>query len=119
MRDHMERFVVLPFSVGCASQSSIAVVATRSDPKKPKPELKPPVTSMRSLFLSHLWFILAFGLTEIFFFGLKGRQEGEESTYKEKMKNAFGLLVIPKPNISSGIQKLIRSIKNLSQVFGK
>ncbi|CAK7348899.1 unnamed protein product [Dovyalis caffra] len=90
MRDHMERFVVLPFSVGCDSQSSVDVVSSELC-KKPKPESKSHATR---------------------------RQEGEESSCKEKMKsNTFGFLALPKPNISSGIHRLIRGIKSLSQIF--
>ncbi|KAL3572862.1 hypothetical protein D5086_026766 [Populus alba] len=92
MRDHMERFVVLPFSIACASHSSVDVASSESS-KKPKPETK-----------SHA----------------SGGQEGEESSCKEKTKNStLGfLLALPKPCISSSMHKLIRGIKTLSQVFG-
>ncbi|KAL9384831.1 hypothetical protein Peur_021841 [Populus x canadensis] len=91
MRDHMERFVVLPFSIACASHSSVDVASSESC-KKPKPETKSHAT--------------------------RG-QEGEESSCKEKTKNnTLGfLLALPKPCISSSFHKLIRSIKTLSQVF--
>ncbi|KAJ6343472.1 hypothetical protein OIU76_005250 [Salix suchowensis] len=90
MRDHMERFVVLPFSAACASHSSIDVATAG---KKPKPESK-----------SH---------------APTRTQEGEESSCREKMKsNTFGfVLALPKPNITCSLQKLIRGIKSLSQIF--
>ncbi|KAJ4830325.1 hypothetical protein Tsubulata_016089 [Turnera subulata] len=98
--DHMERFVVLPFSIGCASQSSVSVVAT-NEPRKPKPDAcrsSPPVTSRIER-------------------GGGGEEEEEESTTKERMKSTFAFLALPKPNLSSGIHKFIKSIKSLSQVF--
>ncbi|OVA19086.1 CRIB domain [Macleaya cordata] len=54
-----------------------------------------------------------------FSFYLKGVQEGEgrDSTSGEKVKNSIGFLAISKPNISFGIQKLIKSIKTFSQLF--
>ncbi|XP_058093322.1 CRIB domain-containing protein RIC4-like [Magnolia sinica] len=42
MRDRMERLVVLPFSIGCVSQSSIAVC--ENQPKKTKQEPNTPST---------------------------------------------------------------------------
>lgn len=91
MRDRKERFVVLPFSIGCASQSSVAV-ATTEPCKKPKHETKS----------SHA----------------TRRQEGEESSCQEKTNsNTFSSLVLPKPHISSGMHKLVRGFKSLSHIF--
>ncbi|KAJ6686940.1 CRIB DOMAIN-CONTAINING PROTEIN RIC4 [Salix purpurea] len=82
MRDHKERFVVLPFSLGCASQSSVAVAATDKPCRKPKHETKS----------SHA----------------ARRQEGrEESSGQEKTRsNTFSSLALPNPNMSSGMHKL-------------
>ncbi|KAJ6390159.1 hypothetical protein OIU77_024388 [Salix suchowensis] len=93
MRDHKERFVVLPFSLGCASQSSVAVAATDKPCRKPKHETKS----------SHA----------------ARRQEGrEESSGQEKTRsNTFSSLALPNPNMSSGMHKLVRGIKSLSQIF--
>lgn len=74
----MERYVVLPFSVGCASYSSIAVCDNQ--PKKTKDESNP----------------LAQG----------------EQLSGEEMK-------IQKANISSGLHRLMKRFKNLSQIFGE
>ncbi|KAJ9701292.1 hypothetical protein PVL29_006577 [Vitis rotundifolia] len=43
MRDRMERLVVLPFTMGCVSQSSVSVGGA-TQLKKPKSEQNPPVT---------------------------------------------------------------------------
>ncbi|KAF8391834.1 hypothetical protein HHK36_022172 [Tetracentron sinense] len=88
MKDRMERLVVLPFSIGCVSQSSVAVSANH--PRKTKPESNPSV--------------------------IRG-QEGEESLSVVKMKNSFGFLALPKPNISTGLQRLIKSFKSFSHLF--
>ncbi|XP_008792906.1 CRIB domain-containing protein RIC4-like [Phoenix dactylifera] len=87
MRDRrMERFVVLPFSVGCVSQSSVAVC--ENQPKKAQREPTPP------------------------------RPCGEgESRSGGKTKGSFGLLPLPRPNISAGFQKLVKSFKSLSQLL--
>ncbi|GMY32203.1 CRIB domain-containing protein RIC4-like [Fagus crenata] len=91
MRDRGERFVVLPFSIGCTSETSVAL-GTSQPAKKPKAESNsnPPVTR---------------------------RQEGEEKSCKGKMKNSVSFLALPKPNIAGGIQRVIRSIKSFSQLF--
>ncbi|XP_042483525.1 CRIB domain-containing protein RIC4-like [Macadamia integrifolia] len=72
MRNQMERLVVLPFSIGCVSESSVAIGANY--PKKTKEEAIPSVT------------------------------RGPE-------------LPRPKPNISAGLQRLIKSFKSFSQIF--
>ncbi|KAF5204465.1 Crib domain-containing protein ric4 [Thalictrum thalictroides] len=82
----MERLVLFPFSIGCASQSSVAVVVDNY-PKKAKQEPSPSPT------------------------------REEESSSSGKMKNPIGFLSIPKPNISSGIQKLVKGFKSFSQLF--
>nr|XP_010927664.3 CRIB domain-containing protein RIC4 [Elaeis guineensis] len=87
MRDRrMERLVILPFSMGCVSQSSIAVC--ESQPKKAQLEPTP------------------------------SRPSGEgESQSGGKTKGSFGLLPLPRPNVSVGFHKLIKSFKGLSQLF--
>ncbi|KAL6970862.1 CRIB domain-containing protein [Sarracenia purpurea var. burkii] len=90
MRDRMEKLVVLPFSVGCVSESSVALGTTQ--PKKPKSEPDSAVTRT---------------------------QEREESSSVEvKMKNSWGFLAVPKPIISIGIQRLTKTFKSFSQLFG-
>ncbi|MED6174571.1 hypothetical protein PIB30_070278 [Stylosanthes scabra] len=98
MRKNMERLVVLPFSFGCASHSSVQLGA----PKSPKPD-----NSKGTIFVPR-------------------RKEGEDrqrrSVIKGKMmmkrlKPSSGFLVLPKPNVAAGIQRLIKGIKTLSQLF--
>ncbi|OMO51784.1 PAK-box/P21-Rho-binding protein [Corchorus capsularis] len=85
MKERMERLVILPFSRGCSSQASVAV--GRSSPKKPKPEPSENVTS---------------------------KQVGEECSSKTKPKHSsFAWFPLPKPNISNGIHRLIRSFSQL------
>ncbi|CAK9167732.1 unnamed protein product [Ilex paraguariensis] len=90
MRDRMERLVVLPFSIGCVSESSVAVGTYQ--PKKQKVESNSALTRAK---------------------------EGEESSSGMKMKNSLSFLALPKPNFSYGIHRLVRSFKSFSQRFGK
>ncbi|KAM1248932.1 hypothetical protein ACFX2I_031661 [Malus domestica] len=89
MRDRMERFAVLPFGIGCASQTSVAIGAAASaDHKQRKPKAPPPHTA------------------------------NDPKAQGEKMKNGtFHFLTLKRTQISSGMQRLIRSIKSLSQIF--
>ncbi|GMG99933.1 hypothetical protein Nepgr_001773 [Nepenthes gracilis] len=80
MRDRMERFVILPFSLGCVSHASVAVVE------------HPPRRS-----------------------GTK--EEEDECLSGENMKHSSRLLALPKPNISTGVNRLVKSFKSLSQLF--
>jgi len=74
MKDRAERFVVLPFSIGCTSDTSVALATTSQPPKKPKPESNPPATSMiyislslsLSLSLLHFCLFVCFRLEESF-----------------------------------------------------
>ncbi|XP_010453808.1 PREDICTED: CRIB domain-containing protein RIC4-like [Camelina sativa] len=84
MRDRMERLVVLPFSVGCISDSSVAVLSPLS---KPHYHRSP---------------------QEI-------RRDQEE---EDHMKNVFKFLAVSKPEISTGINRLFKSFKTISQLFG-
>ncbi|XP_010549870.1 PREDICTED: CRIB domain-containing protein RIC4 isoform X2 [Tarenaya hassleriana] len=84
MRDRVERFVVLPFSVGCVSESSVAVAALCDSHKRSSKSHS--VTSPP--------------------------QEEEEN-----MKNVFKYLSVSKPEISTGIHRLFKSFKTVSQLF--
>ncbi|KAG5001342.1 hypothetical protein AAZX31_08G253500 [Glycine max] len=89
MRNRMERLVV-PCSFSCASHSSVELGA----PKGPKEDSKGTIVSRR--------------------------QEGQDrSIIKAKMKRGkpSGFLVLPKPNVAAGIQRIIKGIKSLSQLF--
>ncbi|WZY74985.1 CRIB domain-containing protein RIC4-like [Brassica napus] len=83
MRDRMERLVVLPFSVGCISDSSVAVLSPLS---KPHHHHHSP----------------------------QGIRDQEE---EENMKNVFKFLAVSKPDISTGINRLFKSFKTISQHF--
>ncbi|KAL7205411.1 hypothetical protein ACSBR2_018372 [Camellia fascicularis] len=49
-----------------------------------------------------------------------GKEEREESSSSGlKMRNSWGFLAAPKPNISTGIHRLVKTFKNFSQLFGK
>ncbi|AES77900.1 putative CRIB domain-containing protein [Medicago truncatula] len=88
MRNHMERLVVLPFSFRCASNSSVEL----GEQKGQKIDSKDSIDSRR--------------------------QEGQVIiTTKIKKKRSSGFFVLPKPNVAAGIQRLIRGIKSLSQLF--
>ncbi|XP_054805398.1 CRIB domain-containing protein RIC4-like [Prosopis cineraria] len=92
MRERMEGFMVLPFSFGCASHSSVELGGPKADSKGST------VTRREA-----------------------GEGRGESSSKSAKMiiktnKSSSGLLhTLSKPNIVGGIQHLIRGIKNLSQ----
>ncbi|KAF7837082.1 CRIB domain-containing protein RIC4-like isoform X1 [Senna tora] len=90
MRDKMERFLVLPFSFGCASHSSVELGAPKADSKASASV----VTSSLSLSLPHLMMKTS-----------------------NKLSSSGFLQALPKPNIVGGIQNLIRGIKSLSQFF--
>ncbi|KAL5769680.1 hypothetical protein ACOSP7_013834 [Xanthoceras sorbifolium] len=92
MRDKMERFVLLPFSIGCVSESSIAVAVHHPQPRRSSP--KPPPT--------------------------RNGEDDEESLSShdaESMKNSLRLHAIPKPDISNGFNRLFKGFKNFSQLF--
>ncbi|PSS24010.1 CRIB domain-containing protein [Actinidia chinensis var. chinensis] len=92
MRDKMERLVVLPFSVGCVSHSSVALGT--APPNKPKPEPNSAVTRRRE------------------------REESIDSSVDaEKMKSSWRFLAVSKPNVSNRIHRLVKSIKSFSQLF--
>ncbi|XP_048333922.2 CRIB domain-containing protein RIC4 [Ziziphus jujuba] len=94
MKDHtVERFVILPFAIGCSSDSSIALRTKNGiKAKKTKSEPNPPL--------------------------IRTREKEETSSSKlVKVKNSFSFLALPKPNISNGMHRLIRSIKSFSQLF--
>ncbi|XVE84649.1 hypothetical protein DITRI_Ditri17bG0029800 [Diplodiscus trichospermus] len=90
MKERMEKFVVLSFSNGCSSQACVAV--GKSPARKPKSESTQNTTC---------------------------KQAGEDCSSKGRTKNnSFGWLPLPKPNISIGIHRLIRTtVKSFSQLF--
>ncbi|GMY13951.1 CRIB domain-containing protein RIC4-like [Fagus crenata] len=90
MRDRMERLVVLPFSVGCISESSVAVAVQR--PRRSKTDTT--TSAIRSKVEDDL-----------------------ESLSGESMRSSFRLLGSPKPQTTTGIHRLFKGFKNFSQLF--
>ncbi|OIT36720.1 PREDICTED: CRIB domain-containing protein RIC4-like [Nicotiana attenuata] len=96
MRYRMERFVLLPFSVGCISESSVAVGHHHQLNKSTTPELKlTPTRSQKE--------------------GKEEEQDQEDEDDKslegENLKNTLGHMALPK------FQRLFKNFKNLSQLF--
>ncbi|KAM0946599.1 putative CRIB domain-containing protein RIC2/4 [Dioscorea sansibarensis] len=91
MKDRMERFSVLPFSIGCVSHSSVAV--SENHPTKKAHTDAPPPPRCR------------------------GESPVTMRTGKNPSSSTFGFLPLPRPNIAAGIQKLVKSFKSLSQLF--
>lgn len=133
MRDRMERLVVLPFSVGCISESSVAVAVQR--PRRSKSDATPSAISI-SLSLSHArvhththihtyrykhsysFLIPMAYLICVYFFEGSKEEDDLESLSGDSMKSSFRFLVSPKPNITTGFHKLFKGFKNFSQLFG-
>ncbi|KAK9006553.1 hypothetical protein V6N11_018890 [Hibiscus sabdariffa] len=82
MRDKMERLVILPFSVGCVSDASVAVAVQRHhhQPRRSKPA----DTSLKK----------------------RTQEEDEEGLSSENIKYSLKLLPLPKPDISTGLNRL-------------
>ncbi|KAI3746125.1 hypothetical protein L6452_08547 [Arctium lappa] len=98
MKDRMERLVVFPFATGCVSASSVAVCIQHG--RRSKEELNPSRMVCR-----------AFGVPKI----LKDEELGAAMPDENLTKSSFRFSALSKPNVSIGLHKLTRSIKNLSQ----
>ncbi|XP_062005130.1 CRIB domain-containing protein RIC4 [Rosa rugosa] len=96
MRERMERLVLLPFTIGCVSESSIAVGA-QQQPRRSKSDTNPsPIRTKEEE---------------------EEEEEGDSLSSGENMKNSFRSLALSKPNISVGIHRLSKGFKNFSQLF--
>lgn len=91
VRDRMEKFVVLPFSMGCVSQASVAVAEHR--PRRSKADLQS--SSLR----------------------IREEEDDCESLSGESMKHSSRFLALPRPNLSTGVNRLVKGFKSLSQLF--
>ncbi|XP_059309557.1 CRIB domain-containing protein RIC4-like [Lycium ferocissimum] len=91
MRYRMERFVLLPFSVGCISESSVAIGHQQQNHKSSCPE--PILTPTRSQKEG------------------KEEEEDDEKSLEGEMKSPLGLMALPK------FQRLFKNFKNFSQLF--
>uniref|UniRef100_A0A6N2KZK3 Uncharacterized protein n=1 Tax=Salix viminalis TaxID=40686 RepID=A0A6N2KZK3_SALVM len=81
MRDRMEKLVLLPFSIGCVSESSVAVGV------HPSRRAKTDTSSSAS----------------------RAREEDEESSSStESTKNSLKFPAPSKPNVSTGFHKLVK-----------
>ncbi|CAO2837523.1 unnamed protein product [Amaranthus hypochondriacus] len=90
VRDRMEKFVVLPFSMGCVSQASVAVAQQRT---KRKTDLQSP--SLR----------------------IQEEEDDDESLCGESLKHSSRFMALPRPNLSTGVNRLVKGFKSLSQLF--
>ncbi|GMI78884.1 hypothetical protein HRI_001557500 [Hibiscus trionum] len=99
----MERLVVLPFSVGCVSDASVAVAVQRQrQPQHHQPRRSKPADHTSSSTLKRT----------------QEEDEDEESLSSENMKYSLKLHPLPKPDISTGLNRLFtKSVKTLSQLF--
>ncbi|CAN6587144.1 unnamed protein product [Malus baccata var. baccata] len=93
----MERFVLLPFAIGCISESSVAVGGVqRQSPRRSKPDTnRSPIRTKEA----------------------EEEEDEEDRLSGESMKNSFRSLALPKPNISTGVHRLFKGFKNFSQLF--
>ncbi|PON55173.1 CRIB domain containing protein [Trema orientale] len=92
----MERLVLLPFSMGCVSESSVAVGVQQ--PRRSKTDTIP--SSIRPKEVDQ-----------------EDEDDDDESLSGESTKSSFRSLNLPKPNISTGINRLFKGFKNFSQIF--
>ncbi|XP_048424479.1 CRIB domain-containing protein RIC4-like [Pyrus x bretschneideri] len=97
MRERMERFVLLPFAIGCISESSVAVGGVQQQrPRRSKPDTNPSAIRTKEA---------------------EEEEDEEDRISGESMKNTFRSLALPKPNISTGVHRLFKGFKNFSQLF--
>ncbi|EEF47410.1 CRIB domain-containing protein RIC4 [Ricinus communis] len=95
MRDRMERLVLLPFSIGCVSESSVAIGHHVHHPRGSKP---PPDSNPSPI--------------------IRTKEEDEESlSSTESMKNAMKVFALSKPNISNRFHRIVKGFKTFSQLF--
>ncbi|CAK9327831.1 unnamed protein product [Citrullus colocynthis] len=98
MRRKMERLVLLPFSVGCISESSVAVgIQHNATTSKPHPISSPTSKGEKDE---------------------DGKEEvGGETLLEESLKNSQRFTALAKPNIGVGFHRLYKGFKNISQLF--
>ncbi|KAJ9169276.1 hypothetical protein P3X46_017484 [Hevea brasiliensis] len=95
MRDRMEKLVLLPFSIGCVSESSVAIGVHH--PRRTK---QPPAPHRTNPPL------------------IRKKEDDEESlSSTESMKNELKFLAVSKPNTSDRFHRLVKGFKTFSQLF--
>ncbi|KAJ8771333.1 hypothetical protein K2173_026510 [Erythroxylum novogranatense] len=92
MRDRMERLVLLPFTMGCVSESSVAI-GVHDHARNKKPDT--PIIIRRK----------------------EEEDEEESSPSRTQTESALKFPTVLKPNVSPGVHRLLRSFKTLSQLF--
>ncbi|KAL4557311.1 hypothetical protein LXL04_035485 [Taraxacum kok-saghyz] len=92
MKDRMERLVVLPFTAGCTSSSSVSVCTQHG--RRPNEDINPAHMAGRSREVS---------------------KDIKDISSGDMMKGSSRLLTLSIPNIYIGFHRFTRSIKNLSQ----
>ncbi|KAM0008252.1 putative CRIB domain-containing protein RIC2/4 [Helianthus debilis subsp. tardiflorus] len=97
MKDRMERLVAFPFVTGCVSAASVAVCVQHG--RRPKEDIDSSHMVCRS-----------FGIPKD-----QKDEEGAPTSSDNMMKHSFRFTSLSKPNVSIGLQRLTKSIKNLSQ----
>ncbi|XP_071709824.1 CRIB domain-containing protein RIC4 [Rutidosis leptorrhynchoides] len=89
MKDRMERLVVLPFTAGCVSSSSVSVCIHHE--RRPKEQVGTVCRSMEMV------------------------KDLNGTSNAHMMKGLSKLPILSKPNINIGLHRLIRTMKSLSQ----
>ncbi|XP_030503785.2 CRIB domain-containing protein RIC4 [Cannabis sativa] len=105
MRERMERLVLLPFSIGCVSESSVAVGVHQ-----------PRRSSSSKTYTNPSYPIRPKELDQEYDHNHEDDEDDDESLSSggESTKSSFRSL---KPNISTGINRLFKGFKNISQIF--
>ncbi|OAY32279.1 CRIB domain-containing protein RIC4 [Manihot esculenta] len=94
MRDRMEK-LALPFSIGCVSESSVAIGVHHPRRTKQPPALQHMNPSL-----------------------IRKKEDDEESlSSTESMKNGLKFHAVSKPNISDRFHRLVKGFKTFSQLF--
>ncbi|KAH9610610.1 hypothetical protein KSS87_009855 [Heliosperma pusillum] len=89
----MTKFGVLSFAMGCVSQAS--VVVTEQRPRRRKLDLQSPALRSRE----------------------DDEDDDEESLSSESTRHSSRFLTLPRANLSTGVNKLVKGFKSLSQLF--
>ncbi|XP_050208408.1 CRIB domain-containing protein RIC4 [Mercurialis annua] len=96
MRDRMERLVLFPFSIGCVSESSVALGGHVHNSRK---AIKSNNNNNPSS-------------------PTRAKEDDEESfSSSESVKSAMKFFALSKPNISNGFHRIVKSLKTFSQLF--
>ncbi|TKY52038.1 CRIB domain-containing protein RIC4 [Spatholobus suberectus] len=96
MRDRMERLVILPFSLGCVSEASVAVGIPH--PRRSRPDTNSPSAAAIKR--------------------PKGDKDISESLSGESMRNLLRFHEdVPKSNTSLSFNRLLKGFKNFPQLF--